>query len=369
MAPSHSIFIRSDGAVNACCVALWQDKEAMLDSQIHRETVSLEEHFSKNITIEKIKKSLEQGIFPDECKHCQQYEKKEVRSLRQGLEQKYGKPTADSTLRHLNLEIGNVCNLRCLYCGPIFSSSWNSEIEIQKKHSLSDGYQPSSDWLENPELISFLVEKISYSQSKIVEIEIVGGEPFLNPFHDKFLNAILDNNLENSVSLLYSSNFTVIKDHQIELLKRFPKSELLLSIDSLDPYRFNYIRHPADLHNVLRNFEKVRKEGVFVRPFVTILALNIQDLPELLSWSIGMGIPPAFNFVDQPNFFHVSVASERRRELVIRELEKLNFSRREQLLNTLKGKQDSEGLLKLKAYLTDLDNTRGNNFEELFAFE
>lgn len=369
-AVSHSIFIRSDGGVNACCTASWPSEKALEDSLIHKETQSLEQHFSNNNTIKRIKDSLENGEFAPECLNCQKYESSGLRSLRKRLEIKFGKPTIDGSLRHINIEIGNICNFRCLYCGPIFSSAWGPESKIQEKHSISNGYQPNSKWLENPELIPYLIKKIKESRSDRVEIEIVGGEPFLSPFHDVFLNAILENQLEHSVDLLYSSNMSLIKEAQIDLLKKFSNVELLLSIDSLNPERFHYIRFPGELDSVLKNFKILREHGIFVRPFITIHALNIKDLPALLSWSIDMKIPPAFNFVDNPSLFHLSVAPKRVREETIFKIKNLKFSRKEQLIDALNREVQSPlELEKLKSYLADLDQARGLNYKGLFDLD
>ncbi len=359
------LYIRSDGVNHICCAADL-DRDYLLSHRIYSHERDLTSLFESNQKVTEMSSALSKGIFPIECRGCEKREAQGIRSQRQRIEEKWGNKEESPGLRFINLELGNLCNFKCVYCGPIYSTKWNEDLDIQEKYGITQEHLPHNDWTKSEELWKYLVQRIKESP-QFETLEIVGGEPFLSPAHNHLLKLLISEGLASRVELLYSTNLSLLSDEQIELLNQFKNVEVLLSLDSIDPKKFHYIRYPGNLEKVLSNFSRLKKERPVTRIFITVHALNTLELPSLLSWCQEQGIRPAFNVVMFPKFMHPKSLPLHLREEIIEKIKDFRFSRKEQLITQLEMPFDSEMNELLRSYLSDLDIKRNTNARILFT--
>lgn len=348
-------FIRSDGVSHLCC-ALSMSSEQIARNRISLETQNFEDFFEGNPLIKDIEGQLSSGVFPLECFPCEKREKNGDRSLRLRSGEKWG--DEDSGLKTFNIELGNICNLQCVYCSSTYSSKWVKDSDIHDVFNITHTKEPQNSWLKNEGLWKAILKRIENSP-EFQTLEIVGGEPFLSPANDFLLESLIAKNLHKKIEVVYSSNLSMVSEKQLELLKEFSKVEILFSVDSLNPKRFSYIRNLGNLSECLNNFYLLRNHNILVRPYFTIHALNVLDLPELFRWSQREGITPSFGVVHYPNFFHPSSLATEIREKVVSELATEKVPRSEQLIKQLEGPKDLENYKELKRFLNLLDERRG----------
>jgi len=117
--------------------------------------------------IQQQKAALDAGIPDPSCDYCWQAEKNNLISRR------YHK---NRSLNHKSVEItfDNTCNFTCLYCGPKFSSRWQS-IKNTPVNSLTKQ-------VDIPDLIAAL------EQDQFTEIQVMGGEPFMSKHFSRFID-------------------------------------------------------------------------------------------------------------------------------------------------------------------------------------
>ena len=142
-----------------------------------------------------------QGLWPQKgCSYCRDIEQAGGQSDRitnldlagihapPELDQKPGAVMV--TPRILEVYFDNVCNLKCVYCGPHFSSLWDAENKkygsFQKNGLIiSDRFQKDPN-LEKNKLKMF--EWLKVNRQHLTNFNILGGEPLFQPEFDQCLD-------------------------------------------------------------------------------------------------------------------------------------------------------------------------------------
>jgi len=133
--------------------------------------------------IYKEQENLLNGIKDKSCEACWQIEERGHQSLRQDYFNVYPHITEDncneSQLEQLEINVGNVCNFNCAYCGPRFSTAWQSDIKQNGEYSLAISnheYSQKKPGLLAETEISDLIKK--YNPKSVL---LIGGEPLIIP--------------------------------------------------------------------------------------------------------------------------------------------------------------------------------------------
>ena len=119
-------------------------------------------------TIRQQKAALDAGIPDASCNYCWQAEKSGKTSNRL---YKNAKPLRKT----VELTFDNTCNFTCLYCGPKFSSRWQSITPVISQNVLKD-----TD-------VAGLM--LALEADDFAEIQIMGGEPFLSKNFLRFIDS------------------------------------------------------------------------------------------------------------------------------------------------------------------------------------
>lgn len=166
----------------------------------------------------------------------------------------------------LEISLGNLCNLKCIYCNPDFSSSWEDEKiaygefqKTKKESALGSSVQFESvfwDWFD----------KIKGGLDRII---FIGGEPLLQPELERFLSSINEkiNNSprDRSTEKLYLnviSNFGVSDlrfDRFVKTIQTF-SDKFVMHIESsfeCTGSRAEYIRHGLRWSQLEKNVGKI----------------------------------------------------------------------------------------------------------------
>ena len=124
--------------------------------------------FEGNSTLRDVRKQFLNNIKPDGCRPCFEKEKLGKTSSRQWYNLRFSDIEFEADVDYhkpktFDLRIDDVCNLKCVMCGPDQSTKWKEDAEI---------YNEFVDW--HP-----WKRKISLPDlSEALEISILGGEPF-----------------------------------------------------------------------------------------------------------------------------------------------------------------------------------------------
>jgi len=177
--------------------------------------------------------------------------------------------TAQPGLQFVDIRNTNLCNLKCRYCGPHFSSQWAQELQ----HPIS--------------IVSVPVDRKLLITHSLHWMYFTGGEPLINGEHWDLLEELIAANRAHNITLVYNSNLTTLKykDRNIaDIWAHFKKVEIKCSIDAVGP-TFEYIRSGAEWSRVSDNIDTLQQLSVDIVLSPVISLLNIWSIGELCAYA------------------------------------------------------------------------------------
>ena len=232
--------------------------------------------------IQNLRAANKQNLLPyDYCKTCIEQEASGNHSLRLGFAELHGEPTYDNSIQYLDINIDRTCNLACVSCGPASSTTWRNELRNAGQEYFKVQTRPQ-------DLEQFIKKRFDkLDLSKLREINIYGGEPFLTNSHVAVLEYIVDLGIANQVRLHYNTNGTQrIKDSVKKLMEMFEFVRINFSIDAVGS-QFEYIRYGAKWDSVQQTllwWKNNLPHNSMLSITVTVSVLNALCLNELSKW-------------------------------------------------------------------------------------
>jgi len=287
-----------------------------------------------------IRTKLLQGHDLDMCGDCRIMEQHSKPSGRQRqllktgvLGQHFEKSLASSSLKsafdhslitqgHTNrtvsdwqIDLGNYCNSACVFCNPESSSSLATEF---KKIGLIN-HMPPPSWCDDPDLLERFIQDLVQS-SDLYYLHFLGGETVITPGFKKILMALVEAGLADQITIGFTTNLTVWSDTVVELLKQFQQVNLGMSIETLTAVN-DYVRYPSVLSRTRQLLdcwvELGKQQGWLMQLRTTPTCLTVHDLTTVYeyAWHNHISVESC-NFIDQPEFFRISVLPKKQREQV-----------------------------------------------------
>jgi hypothetical protein len=214
-------------------------------------------------------------IDPVACRACIDQENSNIKSYRIGANETYGIEQPHNGILVLDITPNLNCNLTCKICNEYSSSSWAKlkQIPIEKNYNT-----PPQD------LFNILNQ---YDLSYLKEINMSGGEPFLNNNLVKYISKLSEVVDFSKVNLRFSNNGTIkLNSKVINFLSQFKLVQARFSLD--DVYAgHDYHRYPHRWEDWIVNWETfLEKMPVNTLPSInrTVSILNINRLDELTNW-------------------------------------------------------------------------------------
>ena len=185
-----------------------------------------------------------------------------------------GKPLVLGT--HVDLNLGNLCNLSCAICDPHSSTNWRPLWEKMN----------GTTWTKSPTFQSKGRPVINDPEwfANISTLQLQGGEVFLQPEYVNFFENLSKHRDLKEITVAIFTNGTVLPSHRLwELLKQCGNVNLFFSIDDMNN-RFEYQRRGAKWDEVLDNlqwFKNNSSSNIWLGFHTTYSLLNIYYLGEL----------------------------------------------------------------------------------------
>ena len=264
------------------------------------------------------RKLMLQGTRPKECQYCwnvedlgpEHYSDRSSKS-----HEPWALPHLDTTAKmtgdenvnptYLEVSFSNVCNFKCSYCSPAYSSAWMEEIESNGAYPTSDKFN-NLDWLKqqnkmpipnrehNPYVEAFWKWRSDLYKSLKV-FRITGGEPLMSKDTFRVLDHI-NEEPNPQLELAINSNGCVpdkLFDQYIEKMKRITLdgkigvTRLYTSVDTFGE-QAEYIRDGLNFNqwqdNICRVLEELPLTKVTIMCTTGLLSLpNLHKLLELIA--------------------------------------------------------------------------------------
>ena len=200
----------------------------------------------------------------------------------------------------ISISFDNLCNLKCITCTPINSSQLAIEVKNPARRKLY-----TSIHKKQPIKIEFLKKMLTEANSgthRNVRIEILGGEPLINPAVYDFLDWLIEQPYVSTTSVNITTNGTTFDDRLVKYIKHLQILQVQLSIDGIEN-TFEYIRFGATFSTL----EEVTSK------FYELLRLHSEkftlSMNYTLSWMNSLHIKEFFNWVNinYPKINHILV--------------------------------------------------------------
>lgn len=338
--PWVGAMVKPVGTFSSCCV---QD-DRITNPHSSLENNSLQE-VRNNDYWKQLRKDLINGVEHPSCKDCWHLEKNGNTSLRQirldefkyflgdkllELEVHDDGSLSDETIYFWDVRQTNLCNMKCIMCGPDYSSLWREELIRQHGHddkltgnAVIDANQISKE--------DFFLD----IQKGILDVEqfyFAGGEPLISDTHWKILELLIQNK-RTDVRLSYNTNLlkTTFKGKNVlDYWKQWNewKVEVWPSIDEIGD-RAELIRSGTVWSKVENNLKAITAlDNVWIRPGITVGAWNVRRLPIIINHLINIGVIKEkykfqnffINLLEHPTHYHVHILPDEYRQQTIKEL-------------------------------------------------
>jgi len=296
------------------------------------------------------------------------------------------------TPRILEVYFDNTCNLKCLYCGPQFSSLWDAE---NKRHGdfIKNGLYISSQFQKSSNIESNkikLFDWLKINGHHLTNFNILGGEPL---YQDELQQCIdlFDKHPAPELKLQIFTNLNAKLSYVKSIVEQIKKLvdtnkirefEVTASLDCWGPTQ-EYVRYPLDLEVWQKNFEYlVEQSWINLIVSSTVTPLTVKTLPDLLErinyWRKSRTIYHYQNSVNNPSFMYIDILGPIFQEDFAKALALKPTDTPEQLSS----KQYLEGIAqqassqqpnipeiqKLLTFLTEIDRRRGTDWQKTFPW-
>ena len=195
----------------------------------------------------------------------------------------------------LELYLNNTCNMKCVYCGPYFSSLWQNEVDKHGNIKIEDKtYQEKLNFNDSTQTIFFkkTLTWLSKHGHKLKRLNVLGGEPF----YQKEFELLLDHmekqsfpNLElNIVSNLMTKEKIFYSCHEkiknLVKKRKIGRYDLSVSIDNWGA-EAEYARYGLKLDYFQKLFEYcVNERWIKMNINTTVTNLTIKTFPDLIQY-------------------------------------------------------------------------------------
>ena len=230
--PWVGITIMPEGRIVPCCgapsVTLGHLSEhTSLDQQIQSDSQGL------------LRDSFERGEWPAACVGCRQNREAGRPALIDYMADRFlpwseedyraGRPR----VRYLEVTASRACNATCATCGSRFSSAWAREDRAARSEGLTwrDSDQEFRVQPEHREITPAQWARVEEAMSTVEYLMLKGGEPLMDHRNLGLLERLLRLGRSPTISII--TNFARVTEQTLDLLARFPRLNLSVSIDAV----------------------------------------------------------------------------------------------------------------------------------------
>jgi sulfatase maturation enzyme AslB (radical SAM superfamily) len=247
--------------------------------------------------------------------------------------------------------------------------------DFQRPRLLAAGTGPQAPWyMDDAKVFGDTLR----SYETLERLYITGGEPLIHERVREVLEYLVKKGAADHIHLELSTNCTTVQPQFIELIKRFKRTELLLSLDAVGD-AYDYIRYPARWKSVEANVRELKFEhGLVCKVPPVVQVYNILHLVDLFRYCDAMDFDITLNILHMPERLAIHhlppsvrrVAAERLRAYAQADCRDLTRSQVVSLadyLDGIKAPLNRPLLHELMLFTNDLDATRGQDFQKTHA--
>ena len=201
------------------------------------------------------------------CDKCYKMEEEKQPSQRH-VYMSYKDTPAKKLPTILDLDLSNLCNLKCIMCSASRSSMW----------AKAEGKGVSS-------IDKKMLDELVDISDDLLEVTIQGGEPSIMKDFDYYFLALKKKGIIQNINLYILTNLTNVSKNFLNLMNDFKTVSLGISIDAFDKAN-QYIRWPAKWYTIENNLKKVSKISRVKEIYImnTLNPLSMFNFGNFIQW-------------------------------------------------------------------------------------
>lgn len=271
--------------------------------------------------LKQARRDMMEGRRPSECDYCWRIEDNKSPSDRffKSLEPwaisdhdriQASSPDDDFYPNYLEVDFSNVCNFKCVYCGPEYSTKWVEELKQNgpirllpdtKHETWAQGWQKNLDSLSykhsefNPYIDAFW-KWFPEAYKHLHVYRITGGEPLLSKETFRSMDWFINNpnpNLEFSINTNLGAP-DKLWDKFIEKARVLSSGDYIKKLTiftSVDGWgeRAEYLRPGLNFEKFKQRYEQIMQMGnIRITTMCTFNVLSITSIAQLFEWQLSL---------------------------------------------------------------------------------
>ena len=287
--PFNSGLIETNGEIRICCTIEPHLTEFKNYSDYNIKDSSIEEWWNSDY-LKYVRETFLQNKRLKECINC--WKKDDIgtsshrseanfqyKSIFQNNFEKYLKVIGKQDLsfpEDIELQITNLCNLKCQMCSGVDSSKLLVENNALGFESLKQ-----KDYELNDLTYKKIEEIVEHDLSLI---NLRGGEPFFNKKVIQLLLKLIENKKADKIILHITTNGTICNEKILDILKHFKNIRLMISIEGIEKHN-EYMRFPSkwkEIDNNILKFKELNNTYIYVNSVVQ--NLNLLYIDQLIEY-------------------------------------------------------------------------------------
>ena len=202
-------------------------------------------------------------------------------------------------------------------------------------------------------------------------VTIRGGEPFLIPQIKKAMLDVIRTNRASLIDLQIVTNCTEFDIEWVNILEKFKSIWMICSIDAVGD-RYEFIRYGATWNKVDKNIDLIKTiKNVNITINTVIQNINLLGIPDLLAWAEQKDLYINLSRIQDPAWLTIDTLPVAIKQMAIEELNKLSYSRAENLSGIIKylkesTQTDQQLWDEFSRLITLKDNHRKTDFKNTF---
>jgi MoaA/NifB/PqqE/SkfB family radical SAM enzyme len=300
-APWSGITIRENGKVKTCCAGTQNLADLNVDPV---------DSIEQSPVLFRIRNQMLNGQ-PDvkNCSACINLEKIDgYVSLRNHYNTYYPDPDINQLkLKFIDLRWNNTCNLSCMYCSPIFSSTWADKLK-------QVNMRPVRDYQDN--LLKWVLERAGH----VKEILLLGGEPLLMKQNYELLKVLPQ---DCRISIITNLSYNLQDLPCLPDLLARPANNIIWNVSADNTHQqFEYVRHGASWDQLVSNIKFLNQTWPETLSLNMVYSMfNAVNLSEIFKTFMSMGVQK-FNLlpIEENATMNVSLMTDPIRQVALSSL-------------------------------------------------
>jgi hypothetical protein len=290
----------------------------------------------------------------------------------------------DFKMKYMDLRFSNMCNMKCRSCGPGCSSLWAQEfVDRVGMENYEKYFKTNKIVINKAEEMGFM-NKLKPYLKDVLEVYFAGGEIIITPEHYECLDYWIENGLNEQVELTYTTNFSSLKYKDKDLIgywKKFPKLKIWASLDASGEVG-EIVRKGTDWSRIVKNIQSLKEQVPHAEFQITptISIWNVFHFPDFFDYMVEKGFidtksSPRFNLATNPWYANIMILPKHVKNRLV-ELYRVYQNRYKDnveiyngfkmiIYNLSVGDENKDGILEFKQFNDELDEFRGEKFEDI----